>query len=81
LSGERRVDTGQAIGATDRLGGHAARRPVYRGEIFSTLYHNLGIDPATTTIIDPTGRPQHLADRPVMHEWCRYLQKVDGKKA
>jgi hypothetical protein len=60
--------TGQAIGATDRLGGHAARRPVYHGEIFATLYHNLGIDPATTTIVDPTGRPQHLADRPVMRE-------------
>lgn len=60
--------TGQAIGATDRIGGNAARRPVTHGEIFATLYHNLGIDPATTTIIDPTGRPQHLVDRPVMRE-------------
>ncbi len=60
--------TGQAIGATNRLGEVAARRPVYHGEIFATLYRNLGIDPANTTIIDPTGRPQHLVDRPVMRE-------------
>jgi hypothetical protein len=26
------------------------------------LYHNLGIDTSTTTLIDPTGRPQYLVD-------------------
>ena len=50
------------------LGEFAAQRPVHYGEIVATLYHNLGIDPATTTIIDPTGRPQHLVDRPVLRE-------------
>ena len=35
---------------------------------FATLYHNLGIDPETTTIIDPTGRPQHLAEQPPLRE-------------
>ena len=30
------------------------------GEVFATLYHNLGIEPVeTTSINDPTGRPQH----------------------
>jgi hypothetical protein len=60
--------TGQVIGATNRLGEYATRRPVQFGEVFATLYRNLGIDPMTTTITDPTGRPQHLVDRPAMPE-------------
>jgi hypothetical protein len=59
---------GQAIGATNRLGEYAKDRPVRFGEIFATLYHNLGLDPSTTTINDPTGRPQHLVDDPPMKE-------------
>ncbi len=58
--------TGQAIGATNRLGEYAKDRPVRFGEIHATLYHNLGIDSALTTIVDPSGRPQHLIeDAPV----------------
>ncbi|MCE9603352.1 MAG: DUF1501 domain-containing protein [Planctomycetia bacterium] len=52
--------TGQVIGSTDRLGGEAASRPVSFGEVFATLYHNLGIDVNTTTINDLHGRPQYL---------------------
>ena len=59
---------GQAIGATNRLGEHATRRPVHFQEMFATLYHNLGIDPATTHLIDPTGRPQHLVQMPAVPE-------------
>lgn len=59
---------GQAIGATNRLGEHAARRPVHFQEVFATLYHNLGINPATTHLIDPTGRPQHLVQMPAISE-------------
>ena len=33
-----------------------------RGEVFATLYHNLGLSPTTTTIPDPNGRPQYLLD-------------------
>ena len=62
------MHTGQAIGATNRLGEYAKERPVHFQEIVATLYHNLGIDPATTTINDPTGRPRHLVDKPVMKE-------------
>jgi len=60
--------TGQVIGATNRLGEYAKERPVHFQEVFATLYHNLGIDPAHATITDPTGRPQYLVERPVMRE-------------
>jgi hypothetical protein len=54
--------TGQAIGATNRLGEYALDRPVHMQEVIATIYHNLGIDPGTTTISDPTGRPQYLIE-------------------
>lgn len=54
--------TGQVIGATDRLGGEAAERPVHFQEVFATLYNNLGINPNTTTVSDLTGRPHFLVD-------------------
>ena len=60
--------TGQVIGATDRLGGHATQRPVYQGEVIATVYRNLGLNPDVDTILDPTGRPQHLIDRPALRE-------------
>ena len=54
--------TGQAIGSTNRLGEFAKDRPVPVQEVIATIYHNLGIDPMTTTISDPSGRPQFLVD-------------------
>jgi hypothetical protein len=54
--------TGQAIGATNRLGEYAVSRPVDMQEIIGTAYHNLGIDVMNTTIADPSGRPQFLVD-------------------
>ena len=60
--------SGQVIGATNRLGEHASARPVEFGEVFATLYHNLGLDPVTSCLTDPTGRPQHLADSAPMRE-------------
>jgi len=57
------IRTGQAIGATNRLGEYAVERPVDMQEIVATVYHNLGIDPMTTTVNDPTGRPQYLVDK------------------
>src|SRR5678815_1574916 len=53
---------GQVIGATDRLGGEASERPVQFGEVFATLYHNLGIDVSKVTLPDLSGRPQYLVD-------------------
>jgi hypothetical protein len=54
--------TGQAIGATNRLGEFATARPVHLQQIVSTIYSNLGIDPNTTTVTDPTGRPRYFVD-------------------
>jgi hypothetical protein len=53
---------GQVIGSTDRLGGEADSRPVTFAEVFATLYHNLGIDAASTTFTDAKGRPHYLVE-------------------
>jgi hypothetical protein len=54
--------TGQFIGTTSRDAGEAKDRPVHLQEIFATLYHNMGIDVATTQLKDTAGRPQYLVD-------------------
>lgn len=56
------MKTGQVIGATDRIAGEAVARPVTFGELYATLYHNLGIDVNRTTITDLNGRPQYLVE-------------------
>ena len=56
------IKGGQVIGATDRVGGEATDRPVQFGEVFATLYHNLGIDVNKATVNDLSGRPQYLVD-------------------
>ena len=56
------MNTGQVIGATNRLGEHPIDRPVKFQEIFATLYHSIGIDVRTATIDDLSGRPQYLVD-------------------
>jgi Protein of unknown function (DUF1501) len=54
--------TGQVVGATDRLGGEAVDRPVQFGEVFATLYHQLGLDVNKVTVPDLSGRPQYLVE-------------------
>ena len=56
------MKTGQVIGATDKIAGEATSRPVTFGELFATLYRNLGIDTTRTTITDLNGRPQFLVE-------------------
>src|SRR5262249_11753857 len=56
------MKTGQVIGATDRIAGEAVARPVTFGELYATLYHNLGIDPVRTMLADLSGRPQYLVE-------------------
>lgn len=53
---------GQVIGSTDKIAGEAKSRPVSYGELFATLYHNLGIDYANITLPDLRGRPQYLVE-------------------
>ena len=55
--------TGQVIGSTTRLGEDAKDRPVHFQDVHATLYHQLGLNPATTTTRDLTGRPHYLVDR------------------
>ncbi len=63
------IRAGQVIGSTDRNAGAAASRPVHYKDVFTTLYHNLGIDPLRTTIEDFRGRPRYLLDGGTrMHE-------------
>ena len=64
---------GQVIGATDRLGGEPSERPVLFGEIFATLYQNLGIDVSKVTIPDLTGRPQFLVP-----DGCQPMKELVG---
>jgi uncharacterized protein (DUF1501 family) len=61
------MKVGQVIGATDRHADSVVSRAVHYQDVFATLYHNLGIDPAATTLTDPNGRPHHLLDhgRPI----------------
>ena len=56
------MKTGQIIGATDRTGSEPTDRPVHFQEVFSTLYHNLGIDANKATVTDLAGRPHYLVD-------------------
>ena len=67
------MKTGQVLGKTDRLGGEAVDRPVLFGDVFATLYHNLGIDATKTTVKDLTGRPQYLVE-----PGCQPLKEVVG---
>jgi hypothetical protein len=62
------IQAGQAIGSTNRLGEVAKTRPVHMQEVVATLYHNLGIDPASVTVKDPAGRPQYPVERPPIRE-------------
>ncbi len=64
------MKTSQVIGSTNRLAEEAKTRPVHMQEVFATVYHNLGIDVAQTTIPDHNGRPQYLVDR---HDVIREL--------
>ena len=56
------LKTGQVIGATDRLGGEVADRPVHFGEVLATLYSKMGLDPNHLTVNDLSGRPHYLVD-------------------
>ena len=55
---------GQVIGSTNRFGEEPQDRPVHLQEMFATFYHLLGIDPKTTTLRDPNGRPHYLVAHP-----------------
>jgi hypothetical protein len=53
------VARGKVVGKSDRHAGAVADRPVSPKDILATLYHLMGIDPATT-LVDRGGRPMPL---------------------
>jgi hypothetical protein len=53
---------GQVIGATEPLARYPTTAPYTPQNVLATLYHVLGIDPETTMIHDPEGRPMHLLE-------------------
>jgi hypothetical protein len=55
------MKTGQVIGATDKEAGYVTNRPVSFQNVFSTVYHNLGIDPGAV-VPDRSGRPMYLIE-------------------
>jgi hypothetical protein len=55
------LEMGQVVGKTDRHGAVSVGRPYKPQNLLATLYHVLGIDPATT-LPDHNGRPQYLLD-------------------
>lgn len=61
------VQGGRVIGASDRLGGEPAERPVTPPELVATVYHALGIA-STTTIPGPDGLPVPVVDAEPVHE-------------
>ena len=52
---------GQVVGATDAYSAKPTSTPYTPANVMATLYHVLGIDPATT-ILDFGGRPRYLLD-------------------
>jgi hypothetical protein len=62
LMGGGGVQGGRIVGSTDRLGQRPKDRPLMPPDIHATIYHALGIDPATH-FLDRTGRPVAAADQ------------------
>ena len=52
---------GQVVGASDARGAEVKGKAITPQMMLATLYHTLGIDPATT-IPDHNGRPMYLLD-------------------
>ena len=55
------VQGGQAIGASDRIGAYPASPPYSPGDFAASIYHAVGVDPASE-IRDRLGRPLRLCD-------------------
>jgi uncharacterized protein (DUF1501 family) len=61
LMGGGGVKGGSIVGSTDRLGHSPKESAVTPADIHATIYHVLGIDPATP-LLDRTGRPVAATD-------------------
>jgi hypothetical protein len=72
------VKRGLVLGKSDKIASDPLERRVSRKDILATIYHLLGIDPATTL----TARPAHGA-RAGSRSYCRgaRLSAVSGKRS
>ena len=61
------VRGGQVVGASDRLGGEPKDRPVTPAELAATIYHALGLNPASQ-LSTPAGQLMPLADAEPIRE-------------
>lgn len=53
---------GSVIGATDKMGAYATKRPVAPADVAYTIFDSLGIDPRKQ-LVAPDGRPQEILDQ------------------
>src|SRR5262249_56836804 len=56
------VKRGLVLGATDKQGAYATRRPVAPADVAWTIYDSLGIDPSKQ-LLTPDGRPVEILDK------------------
>lgn len=61
------LEGGRVIGASDAQGGYVARRPVSPAELSATIFHLLGIDPATR-FHDRLNRPLSVTEAAPLRE-------------
>ena len=52
---------GRIVGASDRMGGYPATRPIEPKDLAATIFYLLGISP-TAEFLDPLGRPRMVTD-------------------
>ena len=56
------VRGGQVIGATDKQGSYATKRPVAPADVAATIYEAVGVDPHAW-LMHPEGRPVEVLDK------------------
>jgi hypothetical protein len=61
------VARGRIVGASDKIGGDVADRPVSPKDLLATMYHLLGID-HRMQVRDALGRPLPLVEGEVLHD-------------
>jgi uncharacterized protein (DUF1501 family) len=63
LMGCGSMKMGQVIGRSSAKGEHVVDRPISPQDVAATVYHHMGIDAASVTFEDRTGRPTYLIER------------------
>ena len=60
---------GRVYGASDKIGGYPTEKPIRPGELAATVFHALGVDPASQ-VLTSQDRPWTICDdKPVLDLW------------